>query len=116
MTPPDARARVEAWMWEDCPHTLALKIFPRPKQNCPDCLLAFAAARVREERETWLEYVGFLFERARAPEAFASLHGWKHPPEIIREGIQYRDLLGIDYAMIDDARANVIRARRERPG
>ena len=44
----DARARVEVWMWEKCPHDPL-----RLRHLCPLCLLAFAAAQVRERDQQW---------------------------------------------------------------
>jgi hypothetical protein len=45
------RAALKEWMRDDCPHALAYAFPMRlPKNECPDCLLAFAAAQRAEER------------------------------------------------------------------
>lgn len=60
--PKDARAAVEAWMYEECLHLPS-----RPsKHYCPDCLLAFAAAQRAEVVVAALE---------EAIE-FVDSHGW----------------------------------------
>jgi hypothetical protein len=51
MTDP-TRAAVEAWMVEYCPHAEARTVTPCVfKSECPDCLVAFAAAQRAEENE-----------------------------------------------------------------
>ena len=52
MIDPAARARVEAWMNERCPHPGVYE----PKHYCPDCLLAFADAQRAEEREATADW------------------------------------------------------------
>lgn len=64
MTAP-ARAAVDAWMREECPHSISI---PRTrKRDCPDCLLAYAAAQVKEENWACEQIVlGYLGTRGLA--------------------------------------------------
>jgi hypothetical protein len=125
MTPPDARARVEAWMGEWCPHDAGPPNWiARYKSTCPDCLLAFADEQGEAARQACQE------------EAFAEVDRWQQAhADAVRDRLAYgavqraeeREACArlaegpggyelINNDVLQQRIANAIRARREGPG
>ena len=98
MTDPAARARVEAWMRETCPHRELAAGAGSRRYECPDCLLAFAAAQRAEEREA----CALIVERA---------YVFTFAPEVRSSEARAVSITNSLYEI-----ARHIRARREGPG
>jgi hypothetical protein len=65
------REAVKAWMYSPCGHGNR-----RNQSECPDCLLAFAAERVREENEACAENAAMTLRLQGDPSA------WKWGPVV----------------------------------
>ena len=120
----DARAAVEAWMRDRCPHHVEM-FDGIHKYECPDCLLAFAAAQRDLQTEAAYEEGRRVGERVGRAEELVRVQGLMQK---IQETAQQRDGLsgGISGVFlielsrrlheIDEIASAALRARREGPG
>lgn len=77
------RARVEAWMREECPHP-AFFVQSGLKRDCVDCLLAYAVAQVEQEAADVLHA---LWERGEIDKSLAErVMRERYPVRARREG------------------------------
>ena len=119
MSDPAARARVAAWMEQTCSHGLIVRLsegdYFANQHECPDCLLAFAAAQRDLQTEEAYEEGRRVGERVGRAEEREATADWYRETFCPRSGVE-----GDEKHARGDCEpcnlAHAIRARREGPG